>query len=325
MEEYKKNKRIVFMGTPEFAVASLKALVDEGYNVVGVLTAPDKPAGRGQQIQVSDVKKYALEQNLTILQPTNLKNLEFLEELKALKADLQIVVAFRMLPAQVWQMPPLGTFNLHASLLPNYRGAAPINWAIINGDKESGVTTFFIEEQIDTGNILFYEKVEIENNDNAGVLHDKLMELGAKLVLKTVDAIFRKKINPQPQKNSKSEHIKSAPKIFKEDCYIQWHQNSQKVYDFIRGLSPYPAAYTLIINKKTGKEYFLKIFNTEHLTHLNSESGKWIVDDSGSLMIYCESGALKIKELQLEGKKRMPVADFLRGFDFSSYEIVMNK
>jgi methionyl-tRNA formyltransferase len=241
----KEDLRIVFMGTPTFAVESLKALVENGYNVVGVITTPDKPAGRGYRMQASEVKKYALEHDLLLLQPEKLKNEVFLNELKQLKADLQIVVAFRMLPEVVWNMPRLGTFNLHASLLPQYRGAAPINWAIINGEKETGVTTFFLSHEIDTGKIIFREKMPINDDDNAGTLHDKLMKLGAELVLKTVDAVLENSIDTIPQSELISDEtiLKPAPKIFKETCRINWEDTAENIYNLIRGLSPTPTAW----------------------------------------------------------------------------------
>ncbi|MFN3316928.1 MAG: methionyl-tRNA formyltransferase, partial [Raineya sp.] len=234
--------RIIFMGTPEFAVPSLQVLVENGYNIVGVVTAPDKPAGRGKQMQVSEVKQYALSQNLPILQPEKLKSPDFLAELQALKADLQVVVAFRMLPEVVWAMPPIGTFNLHASLLPKYRGAAPINWAIINGETETGVTTFFLQHEIDTGNIIFQEKEPISPTDTAGSLYQRLMHKGAKLVLKTVQTIEKGDVQTFPQVGE----ITHAPKIFRETCQIDWNKTSTEIYNFVRGLAPYPAAWTTL-------------------------------------------------------------------------------
>ncbi len=318
-----KNKaiRIVFMGTPEFAVATLKALVVNNYNIAGVITNPDKPAGRGQKIQQSAVKKYALEKKLTILQPENLKYSDFLKQLKELKADLQIVVAFRILPDVVWSMPPLGTFNLHASLLPNYRGAAPVNWAIINGEKETGVTTFFIEQNIDTGKIIFQEKVSIKNDETAGELHDKLMNTGAKLVLKTVSAIEK---NDYPQicqstQIEKDAIQKTAPKIFKENCKISWKNDISDIYNFIRGLSPYPAARTeLISHSKQGVAIhcLLKIFKAEIINEKHSlPVGNIVSDNKTYLNIAVNKGFISLKEVQLEGKKRLKIEEFLRGFD----------
>ena len=237
-----KALRIVFMGTPDFAVASLKALVVGGYDIVGVVTAPDKPAGRGKKLAQSAVKKYSLENNLKILQPIKFKNPDFLKELEALKADLQVVVAFRMLPALVWDMPRLGTFNLHGSLLPQYRGAAPLNWAIINGEAKTGVTTFLLDHEIDTGKILFREEIKIDENDTVGDIHDRLMEIGAGLVMKTVDALAAGNVKPIPQDKMVDEEIKHAPKIFKEDCKIDWSKNLEIIRNLVRGLSPFPAA-----------------------------------------------------------------------------------
>lgn len=306
--------RIVYMGTPDFAVASLDALVNAGYDIVGVITAPDKPAGRGRKIQQSAVKKYAVEKGLRVLKPTNLKASDFLEELRSLKADLQIVVAFRMLPEVVWNMPPKGTFNLHASLLPQYRGAAPINWAIINGERETGVTTFFLQHEIDTGNILFSEKVKIGDTDNVEILHDKLMALGASLIVKTVKAIENNEVNPIAQEEIMPEKLKSAPKIFKPDCKINWNDTSLNVYNFIRGLSPYPAAWTEFVNEQTNKVISAKIFEVERDETVLSV-GEISTDNKTFIKIGTQDKAINIKVLQLSGKKRMPIADLLRGFD----------
>ncbi len=311
----KENLRIVFMGTPDFAVESLKILVENGFNVVGVITAPDKPAGRGQKIRKSAVKIYTESAGLYTLQPTNLKDPLFLEELKALKADLQIVVAFRMLPEVVWNNPPLGTFNLHASLLPHYRGAAPINWAVINGEKETGVTTFFLQHEIDTGNIIRQEKVEIGRDDSAGIIHDKLMVIGAELVLKTVNLIVEDKIVSIPQSEiADGEELKSAPKIFKDDCRLDWGQTATTVHNKIRGLSPYPAAWTEI-ELAESKRIAVKIFESELLHEHNLKPGEVESDGKNYLKIGTSSGCINVKRLQLAGKKRMPVADLLRGFD----------
>ena len=308
--------RIIFMGTPEFAVASLDSLVVNHYNVVAVVTAPDKPAGRGQQLQESAVKKYALKKNLRILQPENLKNSDFISELVRLKADLQVVVAFRMLPEIVWNMPSAGTYNLHASLLPKYRGAAPINWAIINGDEESGVTTFKLKHEIDTGNILFQEKVSIKPKDNAGDLHDVLMNLGAKLVLKTVMKIKEHFLSGAEltfmiQDNSKVSH---APKLSKETCRIDWSLSGVTLTNFIRGLSPYPTAYTYIKNEDD-KLLLVKIFRVEYkkVNH-TSANGLLITDNKNFLQVCCVNGVLEILELQLEGKRKLPITEFLKGF-----------
>jgi methionyl-tRNA formyltransferase len=253
--------RIVFMGTPDFAVASLKALVDGGYNVVGVITAVDKPAGRGNQLTQSAVKKYAVGNNLNILQPEKLKNPEFITELESLKADLQVVVAFRMLPEVVWNMPPLGTFNLHGSLLPQYRGAAPLNWAVMNGETKTGVTTFLLDHEIDTGKILFKRETPIGENETVGDVHDRLMEIGAKLVVETIDAIAEGNIQLIPQTELiEGTEIKHAPKIFKEDCKIDWNKDSESIRNLIRGLSPYPAAWANLVNEQTGTEIMTKLF-----------------------------------------------------------------
>ncbi len=300
--------RIVFMGTPPFAVASLKALLNAGYNIVGVVTAPDKPAGRGQKINQSAVKIFATENNLNVLQPEKLKHPEFLAQLKALNADVQIVVAFRMLPEIVWAMPAKGTINLHGSLLPQYRGAAPINWAIINGEKESGVTTFLLLQEIDTGNILFLEKVAIANNTTAGQLHDELMEVGAVLIVKTVKAIETGNYVEQTQDAFNPDELKHAPKIFKENCLINWENTNAQVHNLIRGLSPFPTAYTYINDK------ILKIFETEKedITP-NILPGNYLTDGKTFLKFATANGYLLLKDVQLEGKKRMAIADFLRG------------
>ncbi len=306
--------RIIFMGTPDFAVESLKMLVENKKNVVAVITAPDRPAGRGQKIHETPVKLYALSQKIPVLQPEKLKNPDFLKELASFKADLQVVVAFRMLPELVWSMPFKGTFNLHGSLLPQYRGAAPINWAIINGEKETGVTTFFIEKEIDTGKIIFSEKTPINEDEDAGKLHDRLMVTGARLVLKTVNAIEE---NNYPQIDQPEyETLRSAPKIFKEDCEIDWTQTTEKIHNFIRGLSPYPAAWTLLGDKT------LKIFKAEKTAEFDLENEKISTpfqvssDGKNYLRFACQNGAMNILELQLEGKKRMSVKDFLIGYRF---------
>ena len=303
-----KNIRIVFMGTPDFAVASLDILVQNGYNVVGVITAPDKPAGRGLQLQQSAVKQYAVSKGIHVLQPEKLKNPAFLEELQALKADLQVVVAFRMLPEIVWNMPPLGTINVHASLLPNYRGAAPINWAIINGEKQSGVTTFKLQHEIDTGDILFSQSVDIRDDETAGELHDDLMATGAGLLLKTVQALASGNAKETPQAHIKAEDIKHAPKIFKEDCQIKWEQPVEQVYNLVRGLSPYPAAWTTLNGKG------LKIFKaTREHAKPGVAPGEVISDNKTYLKIAAADGYLSLLEIQLEGKKRMDIEAFLRG------------
>lgn len=297
------------MGTPDFAVASLQALLEAGENVVAVVTVADKPAGRGQKIQESAVKKFAVSNDIPVLQPEKLKDEHFLNALKSFHADLQVVVAFRMLPEVVWNMPPKGTINLHASLLPQYRGAAPINHAIINGEKESGVTTFLLQHQIDTGNILFKESVSIAPSDTAGDLHDKLMAVGARLLIKTVDAIKNDTYQEIPQEKITSDiELKHAPKIFKEDCKITWDKPLQEVYNFIRGLSPYPTAFTDFQGK------ILKIFNCVPLKEATNESsGSLISDGKHYLRFAAKDGYIEVKEVQLEGKKRMSVDEFLRG------------
>ncbi|WP_436515876.1 methionyl-tRNA formyltransferase [Ekhidna sp. To15] len=304
-----KELRIVFLGTPDFAAASLKKLVENNVNVVAVITAPDKPKGRGKKLGISAVKEYALEADLPILQPTNLKSPDFLNELKSYNADLQIVVAFRMLPVAVWDMPPLGTFNLHASLLPQYRGAAPINWAIMNGETETGVTTFFLKHEIDTGEIIFQEKEPIHPDDNVGSLYVRLMNKGADLVLKTVKAISDSNY-PQTPQNTDQE-LKSAPKIFKDDCTINWEQSSEVIQNFIRGLSPYPAAWS----KLDGKT--VKIYEVQKSSAgTNKPTGEFYSDGKTFLRVNTKSGTLDILDLQLEGKRRMNVQDFLRGYQF---------
>lgn len=317
-----KELRIVFMGTPEFAVASLQALVENGYNVVGVITAPDKPAGRGKKLSESAIKQYAAKKNLKILQPEKLKNPEFLEELKALKADLQIIVAFRMLPEVVWNMPRLGTFNLHASLLPQYRGAAPLNWAIINGEIKTGVTTFLLAHEIDTGQILFSEETEIDENDTVGDIHDRLMETGAGLVLKTVEALAHGNIKPVDQKELiQNEILKPAPKIFKEDTKIDWNRETHNIRNLIRGLSPYPAAWTYLIRNETKERINCKIYFAQPVIIEKILSPGTIESDGETrLNVACGDGWLSITDIQLSGKKRMNIADFLRGFrDIDKY------
>jgi methionyl-tRNA formyltransferase len=312
--------RIIYMGTPEFAVEPLKLLLENNYNIVGVITVPDKPAGRGQQVQQSAVKQFAVENGLTVLQPEKLKDVAFLEQLRNLNADLQIVVAFRMLPEVVWNMPRLGTFNLHGSLLPQYRGAAPINWAVINGDKETGVSTFFLQHEIDTGKIIFQDKIAIDDSDSAGDIHDRLMIVGAKLVLKTVQAIEAGTYPQVDQSELTKENtpLNNAPKIFKDDCRINWNQTTVQVYNHIRGLSPYPAAYTDIVSPD-GKAYSLKVFKTQkELVALPSLIGTIDTDAKNYFKIATADGAICIEELQLAGKKRMLVTDFLRGFPINS-------
>ena len=312
--------KILFSGTPDFAVESLKILVENGYNICGVITAPDKPAGRGMQMQQSAVKKYALSKGLYILQPEKLKDAVFLSEVASLKADLHIVVAFRMMPEQLWSMPRLGTLNLHASLLPQYRGAAPINRAIMNGETTTGVTTFFLKHEIDTGDIILSDKVDIGPTETAGELHDRLMHIGAALVLKTVQQIEKGNLSTTPQKSITSE-LKHAPKIFKNDCIINWSDKTSTVFNQIRGLSPYPGAFTML-EDKNGKTLTLKIYSALLLESKElSEAGKIISDNKSFLNIATSDGIISIKELQIEGKKRMSVEDFLRGFSINDYAV----
>lgn len=295
------------MGTPEFAVATLDALFQSGFNIVGVVTAPDKPAGRGKQLQESAVKKYALEKGLKILQPTNLKNEEFQTELKSLNADIQVVVAFRMLPESVWNMPKLGSVNLHASLLPQYRGAAPINWAIINGEKETGVSTFFLQHEIDTGKIIFQEKISIGENDTIGEVYEKLMNIGAQLMVKTLSAINEGNY-PQIEQDHITD-IKHAPKIFKEDCKINWQKPADEIHNLVRGLSPYPAAWTLLDNK------IVKIYSTNKNTIEQNLAPGEIYATKKEMWVGTGSTPIQVIELQLEGKKRMTAEQFLQGFN----------
>jgi methionyl-tRNA formyltransferase len=329
--------RIIFMGTPDFAVASLDALAKAGYNIVGVVTAPDKPAGRGMKLQQSDIKRYAVKHKLKILQPEKLKNPEFLEELKSLNADLQIVVAFRMLPEIVWNMPSMGTVNLHGSLLPQYRGAAPINWAIINGEKETGVTTFKLQHEIDTGNILMQEAIPIGESETAGELHDRMKEIGAQLLVKTVEGLANGALqetsqssivngqlpieNPQaeetfspPDSHRDTIHhslLKHAPKIFTKNCRIDWNKTVDEIYNLIRGLSPYPAAFTELEDKT------IKIYKSEKEHAVpTSKPGRWESNGKTYLKFAAKDGYIHLKEVQLEGKKKMMIEDFLRGYRF---------
>jgi methionyl-tRNA formyltransferase len=316
-----KDLRIVFMGTPEFAVASLDALVKAKCNIVGVITAPDKQAGRGMKMTESAVKKYAVRHHLRVLQPEKLKNIEFLEELRSLNADLQIVVAFRMLPESVWNMPPLGTINLHGSLLPQYRGAAPINWAVINGEKETGVTTFKLKHEIDTGNILMQESFPIDENESAGDVHDKMKEIGARVLVETVKGIADSTLAESPQStvdspqssfvSSQSSSLKHAPKIFTEICNIDWRRSIDEIQNLIRGLSPFPGAFTELGDKT------IKIFKSEkELSLPTSKPGRWESDGKTYLKFAAKDGYILLKDVQLEGKKRMLIEDFLRGYRF---------
>lgn len=309
--------KIIYSGTPEFAVEPLKKLVDNGYDIVAVITAPDKPAGRGMHLRHSAVKEFALKHGLNILQPAKLKDTGFLESVRKLHADLHIVVAFRMMPEELWSMTPMGTFNLHASLLPQYRGAAPINRAIMNGEKETGVTTFFLRHEIDTGDIILSEKVDISENENAGELHDKLMHIGANLVLKTVELIESGKASSHPQQPDTP--LKTAPKIFKDDCRIDWNKSAHEIFNQIRGLSPYPGAYTTLISKE-GKETGLKIFKSVKTeSDIKTTPGEITSNQKNYVRIGCANGNIEITEVQLEGKRKMNIQEFLRGFNFKDY------
>lgn len=303
-----QDLRIIFMGTPDFAVPTLQNLVENNYKVVAVITAPDKPAGRGLKLAQSPVKEYAVSKNIPVLQPVNLKAESFLEELRSYQANLQIIVAFRMLPETVWAMPALGTFNIHASLLPQYRGAAPINWALINGETETGVTSFFLRHQIDTGDMIMQDRIPIADEDDFGTLYEKLKHAGAALALKTVRAIGAGTVTPQPQ--PMSHELKEAPKIFKENCEINWHQSSTQVRNFIRGLSPYPTAWTKMDDK------ILKVFKAELVPAGPSTvaPGTFTSDGKTYLHVATTNGTLNLTDLQLEGKKRMGVSEFLRGY-----------
>lgn len=308
-----KDLKIVFMGTPQFAVHCLKEILKNGFNVVGVITAPDKPAGRGRKLQESAVKQFAVEHNLKVLQPINLKSEDFLEDLRELQADVQVVVAFRMLPRVVWAMPKKGTFNLHASLLPEYRGAAPINWAIMNGEKTTGVSTFFLDEKIDTGAMILQEKVKIAPEETVGELHDKLMHAGAKLITKTLQQIEEGEVKPIPQ--AESAILKEAPKLSRENTKIDWSQDLDKVYNHIRGLNPYPAAWCLL--KNNGEELKVKIFDCHNEPAMHDlPNGKILIEDK-NLKVALQKGFLIIEEIQLPGKRKMRVKDLLNGFNFS--------
>lgn len=308
-----KDLRIVFMGTPEFAVASLDALVKAGCTMAGVITAPDKPAGRGMKLTESAVKKYAVEHGLPLLQPLKLKDQDFLSELKALRADIQVVVAFRMLPEVVWHMPPMGTINLHGSLLPSYRGAAPINWAVINGEKETGVTTFQLKHEIDTGDMLMQERMTIGENETAGEVHDRMKEIGAALLVKTIKGLAEGTLKPVSQADVSALPLRHAPRIFTENCLINWHDTTDHIHNLIRGLSPYPGAFTHLHGK------ILKIYKSEKEKRPPlSPPGITETDSRSYLKFATADGYIHLKELQLEGKKRMHVADFLRGYRVES-------
>lgn len=310
----KNQLKIVFMGTPDFAVATLKTLVENNYSIVGVITAPDKPAGRGRKLQESAVKRYAKEKGLNTMQPTNLKNETFLEALKALQANLQIVVAFRMLPEAVWKLPKYGTFNLHASLLPDYRGAAPINWAIINGETKTGVSTFFIDENIDTGAMILQESISINETDDAGILHDKLMVLGSQLVLKTVKLIEKGTVSTTPQ--VENNFINTAYKLNKDSCKIDWEKPINTIYNKIRGLSPYPGAWTTLYNGDSTLE--AKIYSTTPELATHSISTGTLITDKKSLKVAVSEGYIIINEIQLPGKRKMAVTSLLNGFHFEA-------
>ncbi|WP_347156453.1 methionyl-tRNA formyltransferase [Pontibacter chitinilyticus] len=310
-----RELRIIFMGTPDFAVPTLQILVENKYNVVAVLTAPDKPAGRGQKLHQSPVKEYAVAQGIPVLQPTNLKSEAFLEELRSYKANLQIIVAFRMLPEVVWAMPELGSFNIHGSLLPQYRGAAPINWAIINGEKETGVTSFFLKHEIDTGNIIFQSRVPVLEEDNFGSMYEKLKQEGARLALRTVQAIEHDDVQPQPQ--PATGDIKHAPKIYKETCEINWNQPATTVRNFVRGLSPYPAAWTRL-GDKTFKIFKVEVWEN---TADTLAPGQLTTDNKTFLHVQTAAGTVAILDLQMEGKKRMPLQDLLRGYSFKAEHV----
>lgn len=312
--------KIVFMGTPDFAVGILEKLVQKECDIVGVITAPDKPAGRGQQLSESAVKKYAVSEKLTILQPTNLKDEVFISELRNLEADLFVVVAFRMLPEVVWNMPPKGTINLHASLLPNYRGAAPINWAIINGEKKTGVTTFFIEQEIDTGLVIERSEIEIGENETAGELHDRLLEVGKELVFQSIQKIEKGTVQRIPQVDLlETEEMKPAPKIFKSMCEIDWTKDVKTVHNLCRGMSPYPTAWTKIKNQETGEIKSLKVFRTEK-TDLPVEINQMKTSKS-ELLLPCSDFYLKVLEIQPEGKRRMSIKEFLAGFQSEKWSL----
>ena len=311
--------RIVFMGTPDFAVGILDTIYQNNYEIVGVITAPDKPAGRGQKVSMSAVKEYALEKNLHLLQPTNLKSEEFLAELKSLNANLQVVVAFRMLPEVVWKMPKLGTFNLHASLLPEYRGAAPINWAIINGETKTGVTSFFIDDKIDTGAMILSEATEIGANESAGELHDRLMHLGSNTVLNTLKLIESGKVSTTIQENNPD--VKTAYKLNKENCKIDWTQDGQTIFNLIRGLSPYPAAWTFI--KDGEQEWNVKIYSASFEKKDHNEGVGKITTTKKEIFISTKDGILKVMSLQFPGKKRMLAHELLNGISFSENAIAL--
>lgn len=326
----KKDLRIVYMGTPEFAIAPLNALITNGYKVVAVITIPDKPAGRGHKIQCSTIKQYALAHNLPLLQPDKLKDPCFLKELKSYHADLQVVVAFRMLPEEVWDMPQFGTFNLHAALLPQYRGAAPINWAIINGETKTGVTTFFLDKGMDTGKIIEQMELFIGEEDNMETIHDKLMSVGSQAVIDTVNKVIRGKGKVEAMDQSElpiTAELRSAPKIFKDMCVINWNQPTKQIYDFIRGLSPYPAARTTLTNEKD-EQVDIKVFNSKMITvtdEIIEKPGQCVSDHKNYLKFSSTNGWIFITDLQQAGKKRLPIKEFLKGFKIGDSENQKNK
>lgn len=309
-----KDLRIVFMGTPEFAVSTLDAILSSGFNVVGVITAPDKPAGRGRQLNQSAVKSYALSKGLIVLQPTNLKNENFIAQLEALNANLQVVVAFRMLPKAVWQMPEYGTFNLHASLLPNYRGAAPINWAIINGETKTGVSTFFIDEKIDTGEMIMQKEVEISKSETAGELHDKLMHIGSALVVDTLNLIQNDNVETIPQQDY--PEIKTAYKLDKDNCFIDWNRSIKDIYNQVRGLNPYPSAWCLL--KNGDDELNVKIYNVDAIECDHEYSIGTIITNKQEVKVAAKNGMILLNEIKLPGKRKMDVKSLLNGFEFRS-------
>jgi len=309
-----KDLRIVFMGTPEFAVSTLDAILSSGFNVVGVITAPDKPAGRGRQLNQSAVKSYALSKGLIVLQPTNLKNENFIAQLEALNANLQVVVAFRMLPKAVWQMPKYGTFNLHASLLPNYRGAAPINWAIINGETKTGVSTFFIDEKIDTGEMILQKEVEISKSETAGELHDKLMHIGSALVVDTLNLIQNDNVETIPQQDY--PEIKTAYKLDKDNCFIDWNRSVKDIYNQVRGLNPYPSAWCLL--KNGDDELNVKIYNVDAIECDHNYSIGTIITNKQEVKVAAKNGMILLNEIKLPGKRKMDVKSLLNGFEFRS-------
>ncbi len=311
--------RIVYMGTPDFAVYPLEKLVEQNFNIVSVITNIDKPAGRGKKLQESPVKVCAQKHNLPILQPKNLKDKDFISSLKDLQADLFIVVAFRMLPKVVWEIPTHGTFNLHSSLLPQYRGAAPINWAVVNGETKSGVTTFFINENIDTGNVLLQKETPISETETAGELHDKLMVLGAKTIIETIKGIENNTLTAIPQEKIQAGILKDAPKINKETCKINWAKNAESIYNHIRGFSPFPAAWTRIT--KDEKPLAFKIFHSEYKIEEHDFAMGTIIQEKNQIKIYCANGYIIPTQVQLEGKKRMSLQDCIRGFSFENYSI----